>query len=216
MFKRSNQNGLTLAELLVTTMIIGVIMVGMVSVDYALRTNEQQQSRTSVANLRTAATLQDIVTAATQAYGDVATRCVQMANLPTNSTNYICVYRDYGTPANFADDNWQCYTRHTTNIHKCTRTVAAGKGVCATTDPVIGAVTIDTFNNPDTPVVVSTSPDFYFQITLKNRFDPTRPTPGVGGVDATGAQYSAVIANELRINPKVLLSQRVAPRGCVP
>jgi prepilin-type N-terminal cleavage/methylation domain-containing protein len=214
--KRRKQNGLTLAELLITTVIIGVVMIGMVSVDYAVRSSDQQQTRTSLVALRTSAALQDIVTTATQAFGDSATRCVQMGNLTTDATNYICIYRDSGTPSDYSDDSWQCYTRRGTDVHKCTRTLASDKGACAATDPVIGAVTIDTFDAPDTPVVVATSPDFYFQVTLKSRFDPTKPTPGVGAVDTAGAQYSTAIAQEYLTNPKVKLTAKVTPAGCAP
>lgn len=211
-----DQKGLTLAELLVTGMIIGVIMIGMVSVDHAIRTQELQQSRASITAIRTSAVLHDIVATATQAYGDVTTRCIQMANLTTDATNYICVYRDFGTPSDYSDDSWQCYTRHANNIHKCTRTLVSGKGVCLNTDPIIGTVTIDSFNAPDTPVVVSTSPDFYFQITLKNRYDPTRPFPGVGAASPSTAEYVDVIVQEHMTNPKIKLTAKVAPIGCVP
>ena len=74
--RQCNDNGLTLAELLITTMVIGIIMIGMVSVDYALRFSEQEQTRTSLATLRTSAALQDIATAAAQAYG--VARCTGM------------------------------------------------------------------------------------------------------------------------------------------
>lgn len=211
-----NQNGLTLAELFVSTTIIGIIMMGMVSVDFALRSTEQQQSRSSITNLRTAAVLEDIVQTASQAYGDAASRCIQIGNITTNSTNYICVYRDYGTPVDFTDDNWQCYTRIGTDIHKCTRTLADDKGSCLAGDPIIGTVTADTFDAPDTPTVVSASPDFYFAVTIKNRFDPTRPVPGSGSTDLNGAKYSVAIAKEYMTNPKVKLSARVAPNSCAP
>ena len=212
--KRRKQNGLTLAELLITTMIIGIVMIGIVSVDYAVRSSDQQQSRTSLVSLRTSAALEDIVTTATQAFGDSATRCIQMGNLTTDNTNYICVYRDSGSPAVYSDDSWQCYTRRSTDVHKCTRSLASDKGACAAADPVIGTVTIDTFDAPDTPVFVATSPDFYFQITLKSRFDPTKPTPGAGAVDTAGAKYSVAIAQEFMTNPKVKLTAKVAPIGC--
>ncbi len=205
-----------MAELLITTIIIGVVMVGMVSVDYALRSNEQQQSRTSIMTLRTSATLQSIVVTASQGYGDVASRCIQIGNITTDATNYICVYRDFGTPSDFTDDSWQCFTRYSTNVHRCTRTLAAGQGSCANTDPIIGTVTADTFDAPDSPVVVSANPNFYFQITIKNRFDPTRPNPGIGATDVNGAKYSVAIAQEYMINPKIKLSAKVTPAGCVP
>ncbi len=214
MLIRRNQRGLTLAELLVTTMIVGVIMIGMVSVDYAIRSNDQQQSRAALATLRTAATLQDIVATATQAFGDMSTRCVQMANLTTDATNYICIYRDFGTPVDYSDDSWQCYTRHVNNLHKCTRTLASGKGACANTSPIVGTVTIDTFSAPDTPIFITTSPNFYFQVTIKNRYDPTRPVPGVGAASPSTAEYADVIAQEYQTNPKVKLTANVAPAGC--
>ena len=211
---RHHQKGLTLAELLVTTMIIGVVMMGMVSVDFAIRSNDQQQSRLSVATLRTAATIQDVVATATQAFGDMTTRCIQTANLTTDATNYICIYRDWGTPANYTDDSWQCYTRHGNNLHKCTRTLVADKGACTNAAPIIGTVTIDTFNAPDTPVFMTTSPNFYFQITIKNRYDPTRPVPGVGAASPASAEYADVIAQEYLTNPKIKLTAKIAPAGC--
>ena len=214
MLKRHHQDGLTLAELLITTTIVGVIMIGMVSVDFAIRSNDQQQSRLSVATLRTTATIQDIVATARQAFGDATSRCIQTANLTTNATNYICIYRDWGTPADYTDDSWQCYTRHSNNLHKCIRTLASDKGACANTDPIVGTVTIDTFDAPDTPVFVTTSPDFYFQITIKNRFDPSRPVPGVGSPSPATAEYVDVIAQEYLTNPKIKLTSRVAPAGC--
>ncbi len=214
MVKCNSRKGLTLAELLLTTMVIGIIMIGMVSVDYALRSNDQQQTRTSLATMRTAAVTEEISSVVRQAFGDPATRCVQMDNLTANDTNFICVYRDYGTPSVFTDDDWTCYTRRTNNIHKCTRTVPDGKGACGSIDPIIGMVTIDTFNAPDTPLVVSTNPDMYVEFTIKSRFDPTRPVPNAGAAAPSSAEYSDVIAQEFMTNPKVKQKVRLAPAGC--
>jgi prepilin-type N-terminal cleavage/methylation domain-containing protein len=211
-----NKQGLTLAELLITTIIIGIVMVGLVSIDFAIRSNEQQQSRTSLATIRTSAVLQDIVTTASQAFGNATTQCVQIGNITTDTTNYICIYRDYGTPSDNSDDSWQCYTRHGTDLHKCTRTVGNGKGSCADTDPIIGTVTADTFDPPDTPYVVATNPDFYFQVTIKSRFDPSRPNPGIGSANANGAKYSVAIAQEFMVNPKVKMTSKITPASCVP
>lgn len=211
-----NRQGLTLAELLITTIIIGVVMVGMVSVDFAIRSNDQQQSRTSIATLRTSATLQEIVSTISQGFGDAASRCVQIGSITADSTNYICIYRDFGTPADYSDDVWHCFTRHGTNLHKCTRTLADGKGSCVNTDPIIGTVTADTFDAPDNPLIVATYPDFYIQITIKNRFDPSRPNPGVGAVDVSGALYSVAIAQEFMNNPKIKMTSKITPASCVP
>jgi len=209
-----NISGLTLAELLITSVIIGIIMLGVVSVDFAIRSNELQQSRTAIVTLKTSTMLKEIELNAMQAVGDFATRCVQLGNITTDATNYICVYRDDTTPADYSDDYWKCFTRHGTNLHACTRTLASGKGACATTDRIIGGVTIDTFDAPDTPVVTSTNPNLYVEFTLKSRYDPARPNPGIGAVDNNGAKYSVAIAQEFLKNPKVKMKTRVAPAGC--
>ncbi|GEM_PF-2226929 len=208
------RQGLSLAELLITTTIVGVIMMGMVSVDYALRTNEQQQTRAALVSLRTSATLTDMTVNARQAYGDVATRCIQIANIAADNTNYICIYRDIdaagvpnNTPSVYADDRWVCYTRRGTNMHKCMRTVAAGPNACPAATP-IGTVTTDVYAAPDTPVVTSNAAtlDFNFQLTLKNRYDPT----------VAGATYAAILPQEYLTNPKVKMTTSVSPQGCTP
>ena len=204
----NNPKGLSLVELLVTTSIVGMIMVGMVSIDYALRSNERQQTRTSLVSLRTSAEMFDITSAASQAIGDVATQCIQMAaDMTADNTNFICIYQS-PTPTGTADDKWTCYTRESTDLHKCTFVAANGPNSCTSglkaTDKVIGTVTTDVFNAPDTPVVFNdrTNRSLYFSITLKNRYDPTLGT------------YAATLAQEYLTNPKTKISSQVTPLGC--
>ena len=182
-----------------TTTIVGIIALGMVSIDYALHTNEQQQSRSALVSLRTSATLTDITTIARQAYGPVTTNCIQMAaNMTVDNTNYVCIYRDVNpatgaanlTPSVFTDDSWTCYTRRGTNLHKCVRTVAAGLGNCVAADPVIGTVTTDVFNA--TPPNMSVN---LFTVYIKNRYDPT--------------QAMAYITN-----PEIAMVGQVLPQAC--
>lgn len=197
--------GLTLVELLVTTSIVGIIALGMVSIDYALRTNEEQQSRSALVSLRTSATLTDIASNARQAVGDVATQCIQLAaSMATDLTNYICVYRDIDyvtsvrneTAFDTADDIWICYTRRGTDLHKCRMIAANGPNACTAGDPIIGTVTTDAFGVAN-PVLTSTDPDFDFQISIKNRFN--------------AAQARAYITN-----PEVTITTSVMPQGCRP
>jgi Tfp pilus assembly protein FimT len=212
-----NTQGLTLVELLITTSIVGMIMLGMVSIDYALRSNDQQQSRTSLVSLRTSAMMFDITSEASQAFGDVATRCIQLGNLSNNNTNYICIYQDANGNANYnaagdaAGDQWVCYTHRATNMYKCTFTANNGPNNCGPGDQLIGTVTSDVYDAPDTPVVSNNraSLAINFQITLKNRYDPTDP-------NANNAEYRDTIAQEYQVNPKLLLTTQVTPTGCVP
>jgi Tfp pilus assembly protein PilV len=209
--------GLSLVELLIATSIVGMIMLGMVSIDYALRANERQQTRTALIALKTSTELADITNTASQATGDIATRCIQRAsNMSANNNNYICIYRDATptpTPADTSDDTWTCYTRRGTNLHKCTFAVNVQPtpNNCANGDPVIGTVTADVYDDGDAPVVPAdlnpNNLDLYLQITLKNRYDPTFP-------NTNGAKYSATYAQDYLTNPKIKLTTRVSPQAC--
>ena len=208
MRRLNNPLGLSLVELLITTSIVGMIMAGIVSIDYALRTNERQQTRTSLVALRTSAAMFDITTEASQAIGDVSTQCIRVApGITTDNTNYICIYQS-PTPTGTGDDNWVCYTRRGTNLHKCQFTVSTTPNPTnctgAATDRIVGTVTTDVYNAPDTPFVWNdrTTASFYFQITLKNRFDPTTAT------------YAAAVAQEHLTNPKIKLTSQVTPHVC--
>jgi Tfp pilus assembly protein PilV len=219
--RSQNTKGLTLVELLITTSIVAMIMLGMVSIDYALRSNEQQQTRTSLVSLRTSAMMFDITNEASQAFGDVATRCIQMNSLTTNNTNYFCFYKDANGNANYnaasdgTGDLWVCYSRQTTDLHKCTFRANVGPNHCLNgqrlSDRVIGTVTADVFEAPDAPVVQNNRAalTLNFQVTLKNRYDPTNPT-------AATAEYRDALAQEYLTNPKISMTSQVTPRGCVP
>jgi prepilin-type N-terminal cleavage/methylation domain-containing protein len=216
-----HQQGLTLVELLITTSIVGMIMLGMVSIDYALRSNEQQQSRTSLVALRTSAMMFEITNEASQAFGDLATHCIQIGSILNNNTNYVCVYQDTNgnassdLAADSTGDRWVCFSRQTTDLHKCTFQANDGPTHCQNgqrlTDRVIGTVTADIFEAPDTPAVTndSTNLNIYFQITIKNRYNPTDPS-------AAGAEYRDTLAQEYQTNPKLLVTSQVTPIGCVP
>jgi prepilin-type N-terminal cleavage/methylation domain-containing protein len=210
------QKGLSLVELLVTTSIVGMIMVGMVSIDYALRSNERQQLRSSLVSLRTSAMMFDITSEASQAFGDVATQCIQINQITQNNNNYICIYRDINTtPSDASDDIWTCYTRESADLHKCTFTAAHGADDCNNgarlSDRIIGQVTADVFDPPDSPFVFNNRAtlNFYFQITLKSRFDPLTPS-------LNGAEYQDVLPQEYLTNPKIKLTSQATPVGCVP
>lgn len=213
-FRSISNHGLTLVELLISTSIVGIIMLGVVSVDSAFRTNEQQQTRGALVSLRTSAVLADITNNARQATGDATNLCIQLAaDMTVDLTNFICVYRDIDsvtgsanlTPSDFTDDSWVCYTRRGTNMHKCRMAAAAGPLACTAGDPVIGTVTTDTYATP--PAVVNATPDFYFEVTVRNRFNPAVAGQGT---------YAATFAQDYITNPRVELTARVTPPGCVP
>ncbi len=221
MYRSRNMKGLTLVELLITTSIVAMIMLGMVSIDYALRSNEQQQTRTSLVSLRTSSMMFDVTNEAAQAFGDVATRCVQINNILTDNSNYICFYKDANGNANYNaasdgnGDRWACFSRQSTDLHKCTFRANQGPNHCQSglklTDRVVGTVTADVFEAPDTPFIQNSrgNLDLYFQVTLKNRYDPTNPS-------AATAEYRDTLAQEYMTNPKILMTSQVTPRGCVP
>jgi len=211
--QHDNQKGLSLVELLVTTTIVGMIMLGIVSVDYALRTNEQEQTRAALVSLRTSAMMFDITSTASEAVGDLNDYCIQVfgtgANgLADDNTNAICIFRDKNATSTLDDGEWTCYTRQGTDLHKCTfdlSDIAPCSAGGWNSDRVIGTVPTDVFDDTDTMVVNNRATlSFYFQITLKNRYDPT------------ATDYGDAVAQEYMTNPKIRLTSQVTPAGCVP
>ena len=120
--------GLTLTELLVTTTIIGIMMLGVVAADHSLSRGEQGASRGAVVTMRVNAMMTNITKNAALAVGTDSQRgiCISSStdpilacqavadNVTTANTNYICFHQDFNpvVPAG-ADPLDQVYWRKT-------------------------------------------------------------------------------------------------------
>ena len=153
---------MTLTELLVSTIIIGIIMIGVVSSDSAVRKNAQNQNASTLLTLNTRAVVNAIINNASLISGYKN----DQGYSPT--ANGFCFRQDInGTPVDYSDDQWMCYTVLASNLRNCVKTAASGPGSCLSSDKLVGAV-------------VSVTPAFdavanVFSVTIVNRADPSQP-----------------------------------------
>ena len=158
---------LTLTELLIATTIVGIIMMGVVSSDYAVRKSFQSQSADALLSLHTRVIVNDIIKNAALASGyknDLGIR--------TLDANNFCIRQDpknLPTPMDYSDDPWVCYTTVPNSaLYTCAKPAGAvPPAACATSDQKLGAV-------------VSVAPSFdpatdTFSVTIVNRDDPGNP-----------------------------------------
>ena len=199
--KISCVSGLTLTELLITTVIVGVMMLGIVGAQMALQQSERGATRQALVSMRLSAMMTDISKNASLAIGNSF-----QPGIVINRTGF-CFRQDrgapLGTPADFTDDKWVCYTRIGTNLYKCESNLSSrceGEGE----DQILGAVTTRTFTEFATPPTTTlprlvidetvSNQKMFFEFTLETRYDPSKPYDYLN-------------------NPQLQMTTRVVPEG---
>jgi prepilin-type N-terminal cleavage/methylation domain-containing protein len=100
-------NGMTLTELLVASVLVGIVMLAVLSFGLAIRQMQGSTSRSVILTMRTKAAMARIAGDAISAVGDQTNRGV--AAFTTGSSRSICFRQDGGDPSRYNDDNWVCY-----------------------------------------------------------------------------------------------------------
>ena len=217
----TNTRGLTLTELLVTSMIVGMIMLGVVTADLAVRQAEQGSSRGALTSMRLSSMMTHITRNAYLAVGNStnlgiiisAVQGVDLITDPSNNVNYICIRQDISnSPDDFSNDQWVCYTRITnagvTNLYTCTKPPPAVPSNCTNADTNLGQITSDSFGNSITSAAALIDPlrpkfviddtvgsqSMYFEITLRSLYDTSK-------------------AEDRLDNPRIQMTSRVSPDG---
>ncbi len=175
---------ITLTELLISTIIIGIIMMGVVSSDSAVRKNAQNQNASTLLTLHTRALVNVIINNASlmsgykndQGYSPTVNGfCVrQDININTKAPN--------NTPTDYSDDQWACYTAIAFNLRGCFK---AAPDSCLSSDTLVGALV--------SVAQVFDSATDVFSVTVVNRADPS--------------QIKSIS------NPEVTVSAQVSPPG---
>lgn len=182
---------MTLIELLVATTLVGIVMVGAVSVDFAIHSMRKTTADSSTVALQTSATMLDMTNNVAQAVGEALDVGIRIdPTLPATLKTWFCARQAMdNNPADayldndlnvYTDDTWVCYWKPNVNtdpnIYKCNRTAGNGPGICTTSDPIIGTAacaagcanyvfTYTLTNNPATR-------QFFFDVNLTNRAYP--------------------------------------------
>ena len=193
--RRQNKTGLTLTELLVATILMGIVMLGIVSVDYAVKQMTKQTSGTAFLKMYTSATLQDIARNAAMMTGDSTHPGLlvffnrfyirQDINAATGAVN--------NTPNNDDDDAWICYDQsqgggapNRVNIIRCRFNATVGSPLvadvtknCADASAfattTIGTAVDNTLAMqflPDNNTGANATQQYYLEISLTNRKNP--------------------------------------------
>ncbi len=100
-----SKSGLTLTELIVASVLVGIIMVGIVSFNFAMKRLEDTSSSTAILASKAAAFMSIIKKDAQKAVGNLTDNGVM-----TDGNTTICFRHDVAsTPSDYTDDQWVCY-----------------------------------------------------------------------------------------------------------
>lgn len=190
---RRSSHGLTLTELLISSVIVGIIMLGVVSLDSVIGKKRQIATADNLLALNTRVTVNHMLKNALQAvgYGTQEYQGIligdQVGDQGINGPGTFCVNQDIKplstevnwTPLDHSDDRWVCYTLNPTDhkIYFCEKAndVAAsyrGAGRCSSGEIVGQAVSwapkFEVDNSEGGVKLV-------FSISLTTRFNPAKP-----------------------------------------
>ena len=183
--KLCDYKGMTLTEVLVAAMLVGIVMMGAISVDYAIRNSRKSASQDTTLSMRTQATMLRISRDANMAVGDSSSKGID------TSAGALCIRKELGGNINsYSDDEWVCYWQNGTNIHRCSKNIALGgvPGPCIATDPIVGTAVSGQCSTqicegtcPATQacfyynfVFDSSTQRLYLDLAITNRYDPTK------------------------------------------
>lgn len=197
--KIKQKKALSLTELLVSSVLIGIVMVGVAAFSLATKQTRDSTSRATVLSIQTAAALNFITADAMRAVGDNANRGVVTGTQGTERS--ICFRHDVNDPTSYADDTWQCYFSNATLLYRCTAPTAgvppAPTDFASGCNQGNGAVFLVQLSQTDFAAVVddaATQRFQYISISLNTIYNP-----------ADGADPI--------LNPSYILSTRIKPPG---
>ena len=188
--------GITLTELLIATIVVGIIMLGVASSDFAVRKNTKNQSAGALLTLNTRSIIEHISKNASMATGMKNDQGFYNVTGAAVAAGNFCIRQDIDISGNFLntsgdynDDNWKCYTVAANNITTCIKSTANKANACINTDnkyASLGALTTATPSFSSTTDV--------FSVVIINHDQPSNATTSVS-------------------NPGVTLTSQVVPSG---
>jgi type II secretory pathway pseudopilin PulG len=210
-----NTSAMTLVELLVATALVGIVMLGTVSVDFAIHNIKKNNTDSATLAMQTSAAMIEMTSHIQKAVGDAQDLGIQI-DTGTPKT-WFCVREDTdNNPDDYTGDTWTCYYKPTgaanPNIYTCVKSSDSsghlvGNGTCNTAvDRSIGTAacggswpTVDCTNYQ---LIYSLANDpatnqFYFDLSLKSRAYPTQLQD----------------PNAKMKNPEYSLSSHITPMG---
>lgn len=208
-----DKNAVTLTELLVGTILIGLVMVGIAAFSNAVKQIHSSTDKSTILAMRTAFALKQMSSDAFLAVGsnllaaDSSSACLPDCGLvydDTDNQRSICFRQDAdGNPISYANDIWICYFKGGNNvIERCEGTPVgnippANFGQCSANPAVVTAYDYQLIQDDFFEIVRDVNGRLeYVEITLTTRTDPDPANP----------------AHPMD-NPEYTLTTRVSPPG---
>ena len=115
-FFRNNKNGITLTELLVASILIGIVMIGVVSFSVSIQQLQNSANRSTLLSMRTMTAMNRLTRDAYLAVGDETDRGIFIRDI--NPFKSICFRHDTNDPSSYGDDTYHCYLFETNNNNR--------------------------------------------------------------------------------------------------
>ncbi len=199
-YTEKNESAVTLLELILSSILVGVVILGVVSIDFAIRRNQQTTSRSSILAMQTSAVMLRITKEASLAIGYESNPGIAVNADPSIK---LCIRKEDNTPStpgDYTDDTWFCfqYNAAAYNMIGCTVNEADAKGSlnpCNSASAVIDNSVQDTMSGKMANASfnwVASATDFYIGVSLTARHNPAAPRNPI-------------------TNPQFILNTRVRP-----
>lgn len=180
MVRGQMQKGLTLTELLVATILIGIVMTGVSAFSVFVKQARDSTGAGTILAVQTATAMHYLAEDANKAVGDNSNRGVVFDSVTQLS---ICFRHDVSDPASYTDDTWACYWYDAAShgLWKCADRNAAATvppadfADCQTGTGEVKLVTLDPAATDYFEVVDDANGRFdYVDITLNTIANPAR------------------------------------------
>ncbi len=127
--KLFSEKGMTLTELIVSSILVGIVMVGVVSFGFIIDEMQKTTNRATSLSMETTAVISHITKNASLATGNRANPGIIVEDTTVAKNDWISFRLDtLNTPSDYTDDTWFIYRRDLANnaIYTCTKTAALG------------------------------------------------------------------------------------------
>lgn len=129
--KLFSKKGMTLTELIVSSILVGIVMVGVVSFGFIIDEMQKTTNRATSLSMETTAVISHITKNASLATGNKANPGIIVEDTTVANNDWIAFRLDIpNTPSNYSDDTWFIYRRDLAEnaIYTCTKPASLGTG----------------------------------------------------------------------------------------
>jgi len=181
---------MTLIELLIASILIGIVMIGVLAFNLSIKRIQESTDKDTLIMMRTQASLTRMARDASMAIGDTTDRGIII--LPEGALTSVSFRHDRNnTPSDYTDDTWVIYYTSGTTLYTCEQPVASFPGTpwipnqtsgqpCST-----GQATIVTTQLVGGSARFETSPGSYVQLSHTLRAIPANTAHPINNPEYT-------------------------------